>query len=90
MCKMHTRSRLRLNCPRAIADVYCNTLGESVIVELQSALSFFSKMVEMKYTSSLDKFRTAFYERYEEREVPLAIALDSELVKVLWRNILLV
>ena len=85
MCKMHTRSRLRLNCPRAIADVYCNTL-----VELQSALSFFSKMVEMKYTSSLDKFRTAFYERYEEREVPLAIALDSELVKVLWRNILLV
>lgn len=29
--------------------------------------------------SSLDSFRTAFYERYEEREVPLAMALDSEL-----------
>lgn len=54
-------------------------LGKSVIVELQSVLSFFSKMGEMKYSSSLDNFRTAFYERYEEREVPLAIALDSEL-----------
>ncbi len=55
------------------------TLGEPVIAELQSVLSFFSKMGEMKYSSSLDKFRTVFYERYEEREVPLAIALDSEL-----------
>lgn len=55
------------------------TLGKSVIAELRSVLSFFSKMGEMKYSSSLDNFRTAFYERYEEREVPLAIALDSEL-----------
>lgn len=55
------------------------TLGKSVIAELQSVLSFFSKMGEMKYLSSLDNFRSAFYERYEEREVPLAMALDSEL-----------
>lgn len=55
------------------------TLGKSVIAELQSVLSFFSKMGGMKNSSSLDNFRTAFYKRYEEREVPLAIALDSEL-----------
>ncbi|WP_336535175.1 lantibiotic dehydratase family protein, partial [Bacteroides acidifaciens] len=55
------------------------TLGEPVIAELQSVLSFFSKMGEVKYSSSLDKFKSAFYERYEEREVPLAMALDSEL-----------
>ncbi|WP_291592648.1 lantibiotic dehydratase family protein [Bacteroides sp.] len=54
------------------------TLGKSVITELQSILSFFSKMRETK-ASSLDSFRTAFYERYEEREIPLAMALDSEL-----------
>lgn len=54
------------------------TLGKSVIVELQSILSFFSKMGETR-TSSLDSFRTAFFERYEEREVPLVMALDSEL-----------
>lgn len=54
-------------------------LGKSVIAELQSVISFFSKMGEMKHSSSLDKFKAAFYERYEEREVPLAMALDSEL-----------
>lgn len=54
------------------------TLGKSVITELRSVLSFFSKMGETR-ASSLDSFRTAFYERYEEREVPLAMALDSEL-----------
>lgn len=54
------------------------TLGQPVITELQSILSFFSKMGGLG-TSPLDGFRTAFYERYEEREVPLAMALDSEL-----------
>lgn len=54
------------------------TLGKPVIAELQSLLSFFSKMGETR-ASSLDSFRTAFYKRYEEREVPLAMALDSEL-----------
>lgn len=53
-------------------------LGQSVICELQSVISFFSKLrnVEM---SPLDNFKTAFYNRYEEREIPLAMALDSEL-----------
>lgn len=54
------------------------TLGKPVIAELQSILSFFSKMGETG-ASPLDSFRTAFYERYEEREVPLAMVLDSEL-----------
>lgn len=54
------------------------TLGETVIIELQSLLSFFSKMDSME-SSPLDSFINAFYERYEEREVPLAIALDSEI-----------
>ena len=54
------------------------TLGETVIIELQSLLSFFSKMDSVE-SSPLDSFRNAFHERYEEREIPLAIALDSEL-----------
>lgn len=54
------------------------TLGESVITELQSVISFFSKLGSAE-VSPLDSFKTAFYNRYEEREIPLAMALDSEL-----------
>lgn len=54
------------------------TLGESVIAELNSVISFFSKLRSTE-VSPLDSFKTAFYNRYEEREVPLAIVLDSEL-----------
>lgn len=54
------------------------TLGESVIAELKSVISFFSKLGSTE-VSPLDSFKMAFYNRYEEREVPLAIALDSKL-----------
>lgn len=54
------------------------TLGESVITELQSVISFYSKFGNVE-VSPLDNFKTAFYNRYEEREIPLAMALDSEL-----------
>lgn len=53
-------------------------LGEPVIAELKSVISFFSKLGNAE-ASPLDSFKTAFYNRYEEREVPLAMALDPEL-----------
>ena len=51
-----------------------NELIQKIISQLQCLLKLRVKFV----SPNLDAFQKAFYERYEDKEVPLTIALDSE------------
>ena len=54
-------------------------LGNDVINELQKALTFLNKSIPRTTNEALGKFQKAFYNRYEDKEIPLMVALDSEI-----------
>jgi class I lanthipeptide synthase len=55
------------------------TLGRTVVDEIASALEVVAKLTPRVPDDPLDRFRAAFVERYEDREVPLVEALDEEI-----------
>lgn len=55
------------------------TLGESVINEISAGAELLRSLFAKEYENELGQFRQAFVNRYEEREVPLAEALDDDL-----------
>jgi thiopeptide-type bacteriocin biosynthesis protein len=54
------------------------TLGPAVIEALQSGVEVLRRLLPVGPDSALARFRRAFRERYEDREVPLVEALDEE------------
>lgn len=55
-----------------------NTIKKEVLTELSEGLEFLNKITLPISETNLTKFKDAFYERYEDREVPLTLALDVE------------
>jgi thiopeptide-type bacteriocin biosynthesis protein len=55
------------------------TLGRSVVAEIARAVELVAKLTPPVPDDPLDRFRAAFVERYEDREVPLVEALDEEI-----------
>jgi lantibiotic biosynthesis protein len=55
------------------------TLGRAVVDEIARALELVAKLTPRVPDDPLDRFRAAFRERYEDREVPLVEALDEEI-----------
>jgi lantibiotic biosynthesis protein len=55
------------------------TLGRAVVDEIARALELVAKLTPRVADDPLDRFRAAFTERYEDREVPLAEVLDEEI-----------
>jgi class I lanthipeptide synthase len=55
------------------------SLGRAVVDEVARAVELLSKLAPPPRDDPLDRFRAAFIERYEDREVPLVEALDEEL-----------
>lgn len=55
-----------------------NNLGDSVAQRLTEQLESLLKLRRKFENANLSSFQKAFSERYEEQEVPLSIALDSE------------
>jgi class I lanthipeptide synthase len=55
------------------------SLGRAVIEEIARALELLAKLAPPIRDDPLERFRTAFTERYEDREVPLVEALDEEI-----------
>jgi lantibiotic biosynthesis protein len=55
------------------------TLGRAVVDEIARALELVAKLMPRVPDDPLDRFRAAFVERYEDREVPLVEALDEEI-----------
>ncbi len=63
---------MELNCSK-------NTLDHSIIASVKKGIFILNKITFPPRETMLSKFRNAFYERYEEREVLLANALDIEI-----------
>jgi thiopeptide-type bacteriocin biosynthesis protein len=55
------------------------TLGRAVVDEIARAFELLAKLTLRIREDPLDRFRAAFTERYEDREVPLVEALDEEI-----------
>lgn len=62
-----------------ILEAEKNTLDKSVADEVKKGIAFLNKITLPPKSTILDQFKTAFYERFEEREVPLSRALDVEM-----------
>ncbi len=56
-----------------------NTLEKKWVYQVQRALTLLNKITIPPKETLISSFKSAFYERYEEREVPLSKALDVEL-----------
>ncbi|MGS2764960.1 lantibiotic dehydratase family protein [Sinomicrobium sp. M5D2P9] len=56
-----------------------NILDTSVVDTVKKGITFLNKITLPPKNTLLDQFKTAFYERFEEREVPLSKALDVEI-----------
>ncbi len=55
------------------------SIGNHILDELKSALEFLNKTTTKVSGSNLDYFCKVFYDRYEEREMPLLLAIDTEI-----------
>lgn len=55
-----------------------NTISRQTITEIQEQMAALWKLPAPDRTSDLQNFVKSFRERYEEQEMPLAIALDAE------------
>ena len=55
------------------------TLGKDIVDELQSTMTFLNKINFAQKNETLQKFQEVFYKRYEDREVPIMEALDTEI-----------
>lgn len=53
-------------------------LNQEIADDVLSLVPFLAKMVEKNPDSNLKKFKDAFYKRYEDAEMPLLQALDTE------------
>jgi len=56
-----------------------NTISKKIPEEIKKVVSFLQKINFKQYPGNLEMFKDAFYERYEDREIPIAEALDTEL-----------
>jgi len=55
------------------------TLNKKVSLKIAKALQFLCKIQQNKENGNLTNFKKAFQRRYETREMPLSVVLDSEL-----------
>lgn len=56
-----------------------STLSNCFIIQFNGLFSFLNKIVRKNNNNSLTAFRDAFYERYEEREIPLPHVMDMDM-----------
>ncbi|MBC9929454.1 lantibiotic dehydratase [Chitinophaga qingshengii] len=55
-----------------------NTLSHSLVQDITQQVDQLRKLMRHRPHTDLDNFRQAFSQRYEEREIPLSLALDPE------------
>lgn len=56
-----------------------NTLSKSTVTKLIKAIHFLGSIQELAVNYNLENFKKAFQKRYESKEMPLSIVLDTEL-----------
>lgn len=58
---------------------YSAIIGANIIQELKDAAIFFCRWNSLQPDGSLNNFSNAFYEKFEEQEIPLLEALDPDI-----------
>ena len=61
-----------------VTKTVSNKLDKKIIKSIKKAIVLLNKITRERHRSDIDSFKIAFYERYEEREMPLAFVLDIE------------
>lgn len=56
-----------------------NTLNKNITDKLSKAITFLGNIQDLEYNQNLEHFKKAFQKRYENKEMPLAVALDTEI-----------
>ncbi len=56
-----------------------NTLNDSLVESIRKGITILNNITIPPKETTLSKFKDAFYERYQEREVPLSNVLDIEI-----------
>ncbi|MDY8137084.1 lantibiotic dehydratase family protein [Aquimarina sp. 2201CG5-10] len=56
-----------------------NTIDKEILHKVRKAITLLNKITFSPKETLVHRFRNGFYERYEDREVPLSMALDVEL-----------
>ena len=56
-----------------------STLGKDILKDMNVLISLWEKLSTYQLNDNLRRFQEVFYERYEECEIPLSLALDTEL-----------
>lgn len=56
-----------------------NILSDKIPEMVKEGIAFLNKFSRKQNSGNLEKFKEAFYERYEDREISLAEALDTEI-----------
>ncbi|MFC2101112.1 lantibiotic dehydratase family protein [Bacteroidota bacterium] len=63
-------------------DLICsaihNNISTGIVEDVYAGLTMLNKLSVKTHETNLSKFKDAFYERFEDREVPLLLALDVE------------
>lgn len=68
-----------LHIDSELRSPYCSELGSNIIHQLGEAIYFCYKFGSLQPDGRLNDFSNAFYEKYEEQEIPLLEALDPDI-----------
>ncbi len=61
-----------------VATAKSNELDTQVAKDVQKGVAVLNKLTSRTKNQKLEQFKKAFYDRYEDEEIPLSIALDVE------------
>ncbi len=62
-----------------VVSTQFNVLDKKILKNIEHAIKFVNRIRKIKSKNYLDQFKEAFYERYEEHEMPLSTVLDPEI-----------
>ncbi|CAI8746682.1 lantibiotic dehydratase family protein [Chryseobacterium sp. IT-36CA2] len=65
-------------CDLVISTQY-NSIDKKIIKDIEQAIRFVNRLRKNKAKNYLDQFKEAFYERYEDHEMPVSKVLDPEI-----------
>lgn len=54
-------------------------ISKNIIRDIQEAIIFLNKITPNYENSNLNNFKSSFYNRYEDKEMPLSIVMDNEI-----------
>lgn len=56
-----------------------NTLDKNIVKKLSKAITFLGNIQDVSSNQNLEDFKNAFHKRYESKELPLSVVLDTEI-----------